>query len=70
MCNLCNAKLRYEISLFSAMSSFVFASCNQSVFLSTQFLSMKLATVNPQMDFNLEGLLAKDVRDFLKSLVI
>ncbi|CAN8236063.1 unnamed protein product [Cochlearia groenlandica] len=27
-----------------------------------EFLSMKLATVNPQMDFNLEGLLAKDAR--------
>lgn len=28
-----------------------------------QFLSMKLATVNPRLDFNnIEGLLAKDVR--------
>lgn len=26
-----------------------------------QFLSMKLATVNPQLDFNVEGLLVKDV---------
>ncbi|KAL9994048.1 putative transcription factor bHLH family [Helianthus debilis subsp. tardiflorus] len=28
-----------------------------------QFLSMKLATINPQMDFNLEGLLAKDAME-------
>ena len=28
-----------------------------------QFLSMKLATVNPRLDFNLEGLLTKDVSD-------
>jgi len=25
---------------------------------------MKLATVNPRLDFNLEGLLAKDVIDY------
>ena len=34
-----------------------------SLFVFEQFLSMKLATVNPQMDFNLEALLAKDVRE-------
>ena len=28
-----------------------------------QFLSMKLATVNPRMEFNIEGLLTKDVRE-------
>ncbi|KAJ0677971.1 putative transcription factor bHLH family [Helianthus annuus] len=27
-----------------------------------EFLSMKLATISPRMDFNLEGLMAKDVR--------
>nr|VDD63889.1 unnamed protein product [Brassica oleracea] len=32
----------------------------QSLQRQVEFLSMKLATVNPQMDFNLEGLLAKD----------
>ncbi|XP_019100958.1 PREDICTED: transcription factor bHLH49-like [Camelina sativa] len=32
----------------------------QSLQCQVEFLSMKLATVNPQMDFNLEGLLAKD----------
>lgn len=26
-----------------------------------QFLSMKLATVNPRLDLNIEGLLSKDV---------
>ncbi|XP_074332859.1 uncharacterized protein LOC141670820 isoform X2 [Apium graveolens] len=26
-----------------------------------QFLSMKLATINPRLDFNIEGLLAKDI---------
>ncbi|KAF8079741.1 hypothetical protein N665_1003s0003 [Sinapis alba] len=35
----------------------------QSLQRQVEFLSMKLATVNPQMDFNLEGLLAKDVRE-------
>ncbi|XP_022560847.2 transcription factor bHLH49-like isoform X2 [Brassica napus] len=32
----------------------------QSLQRQVEFLSMKLATVNPQMDFNREGLLAKD----------
>ncbi|KAG7586359.1 Myc-type basic helix-loop-helix (bHLH) domain [Arabidopsis thaliana x Arabidopsis arenosa] len=32
----------------------------QSLQRQVEFLSMKLATVNPQMEFNLEGLLAKD----------
>uniref|UniRef100_A0A1J3H6F8 Transcription factor bHLH49 n=1 Tax=Noccaea caerulescens TaxID=107243 RepID=A0A1J3H6F8_NOCCA len=32
----------------------------QSLQRQVEFLSMKLATVNPQMDFNIEGLLAKD----------
>ncbi|CAN8238969.1 unnamed protein product [Cochlearia groenlandica] len=32
----------------------------QSLQRQVEFLSMKLATVNPQIDFNLEGLLAKD----------
>ncbi|XP_010415502.1 PREDICTED: transcription factor bHLH49-like [Camelina sativa] len=32
----------------------------QSLQRQVEFLSIKLATVNPQMDFNLEGLLAKD----------
>nr|CAA8286974.1 Unknown [Brassica rapa]CAA8287941.1 Unknown [Brassica rapa]CAA8392558.1 Unknown [Brassica rapa]CAA8404243.1 Unknown [Brassica rapa] len=35
----------------------------QSLQRQVEFLSMKLATVNPQMDFNLESLLAKDVRE-------
>ncbi|CAH8327157.1 unnamed protein product [Eruca vesicaria subsp. sativa] len=35
----------------------------QSLQRQVEFLSMKLATVNPQMDFNLEALLAKDVRE-------
>lgn len=30
------------------------------IFIS-QFLSMKLATVNPRLDLNIEGLLSKDV---------
>ncbi|KAJ9554144.1 hypothetical protein OSB04_018189 [Centaurea solstitialis] len=34
----------------------------QSLQRQVEFLSMKLATVNPRMDFNIEGLLAKDVR--------
>ncbi|GJT15370.1 transcription factor bHLH49 isoform X1 [Tanacetum coccineum] len=33
----------------------------QSLKLQVEFLSMKLATVNPRMDFNIEGLLAKDI---------
>nr|XP_043637168.1 transcription factor bHLH49-like [Erigeron canadensis] len=33
----------------------------QSLQRQVEFLSMKLATVNPRMDFNLEGLLAKDM---------
>ncbi|CAI0431024.1 unnamed protein product [Linum tenue] len=33
----------------------------QSLQRQVEFLSMKLATVNPRMDFNLEGLLAKDI---------
>ncbi|KAI7757160.1 hypothetical protein M8C21_004764, partial [Ambrosia artemisiifolia] len=32
----------------------------QSLQRQVEFLSMKLATVNPRMDFNLEGLMAKD----------
>ncbi|CAN1816535.1 Transcription factor bHLH49 [Linum perenne] len=35
----------------------------QSLQRQVEFLSMKLATVNPRMDFNLEGLLTKDVSD-------
>lgn len=37
--------------------------CQYYCFLinSFQFLSMKLATVNPQLDFNLEGFVSKDV---------
>ncbi|KAI7742763.1 hypothetical protein M8C21_021136 [Ambrosia artemisiifolia] len=35
----------------------------QSLQRQVEFLSMKLATVNPRMDFNLEGLLAKDILD-------
>lgn len=39
-----------------------FLSPNVSLyFLLLQFLSMKLATVNPRVDCNIEGLLAKDV---------
>jgi hypothetical protein len=30
-------------------------------FFFLQFLSMKLATVNPRLDLNIEGLLSKDV---------
>ncbi|CAN1816540.1 Transcription factor bHLH49 [Linum perenne] len=33
----------------------------QSLQRQVEFLSMKLATVNPRMDFNLEGLLTKDI---------
>ncbi|XP_076891907.1 transcription factor bHLH49-like isoform X1 [Bidens hawaiensis] len=33
----------------------------QSLQLQVEFLSMKLATVNPRMDFNLEGLMTKDM---------
>ncbi|XP_052186048.1 transcription factor bHLH49 [Diospyros lotus] len=33
----------------------------QSLQRQVEFLSMKLATVNPRLDFNLEGLLAKDM---------
>lgn len=33
------------------------------VFCNLQFLSMKLAAVNPEMSFNLEQILTKDVRD-------
>nr|XP_016448171.1 PREDICTED: transcription factor bHLH49-like [Nicotiana tabacum] len=33
----------------------------QSLQRQVEFLSMKLATVNPQLDFNLDGLLAKDI---------
>ncbi|XP_021910341.1 transcription factor bHLH49 isoform X1 [Carica papaya] len=33
----------------------------QSLQRQVEFLSMKLATVNPRLDFNLEGLLAKDI---------
>ncbi|XP_076909849.1 transcription factor bHLH49-like [Bidens hawaiensis] len=33
----------------------------QSLQRQVEFLSMKLATVNPRMDFNLEGLLSKDI---------
>lgn len=33
----------------------------QSLQRQVEFLSMKLATVNPRMDFNIEGLLAKDM---------
>ncbi|CAK9186243.1 unnamed protein product [Ilex paraguariensis] len=33
----------------------------QSLQQQVEFLSMKLATVNPRLDFNIEGLLAKDV---------
>lgn len=32
-----------------------------------QFLSMKLATVNPRLDFNIEELLAKEVGQLLES---
>ncbi|KAI3750512.1 hypothetical protein L2E82_21151 [Cichorium intybus] len=35
----------------------------QSLQRKVEFLSMKLATVNPRMDFNIEGLLAKDAND-------
>ncbi|XP_035831596.1 transcription factor bHLH49-like isoform X2 [Helianthus annuus] len=31
--------------------------------LQRQFLSMKLATISPRMDFNLEGLMAKDAME-------
>uniref|UniRef100_A0A2P2KEL4 Basic helix-loop-helix family protein n=1 Tax=Rhizophora mucronata TaxID=61149 RepID=A0A2P2KEL4_RHIMU len=34
----------------------------QSLQRQVEFLSMKLATVNPRLDFNIEGLLAKDSR--------
>ncbi|KAJ8529161.1 hypothetical protein K7X08_035996 [Anisodus acutangulus] len=33
----------------------------QSLQRQVEFLSMKLSTVNPQLDFNLDGLLAKDI---------
>lgn len=33
----------------------------QSLQRQVEFLSMKLATVNPRLDFNMEGLLAKDI---------
>ncbi|KAL8052754.1 hypothetical protein ABFX02_05G025600 [Erythranthe guttata] len=33
----------------------------QSLQRQVEFLSMKLATVNPRMDFNIEGLIAKDI---------
>ncbi|KAF8389872.1 hypothetical protein HHK36_024389 [Tetracentron sinense] len=33
----------------------------QSLQQQVEFLSMKLATVNPRLDFNIEGLLAKDI---------
>ncbi|XP_058112437.1 transcription factor bHLH49-like isoform X2 [Magnolia sinica] len=33
----------------------------QSLQQQVEFLSMKLATVNPQLDFNIEGLLSKDI---------
>ncbi|KAL1807839.1 hypothetical protein ACET3Z_024829 [Daucus carota] len=33
----------------------------QSLQRQVEFLSMKLATVNPRLDFNIEGLLAKDI---------
>ncbi|KAJ8548063.1 hypothetical protein K7X08_021299 [Anisodus acutangulus] len=33
----------------------------QSLQRQVEFLSMKLATVNPQLDFNIDGLLAKDI---------
>ncbi|KAJ4829036.1 hypothetical protein Tsubulata_031542 [Turnera subulata] len=36
----------------------------QSLQRQVEFLSMKLATVNPRLDFNIEGLLAKDVSGF------
>lgn len=65
MCSRCNAKLRYMRFPYSQLYPiFRVASCNQfaSLYCLKQFLSMKLATVNPQMDFNLEGLLAKDVK--------
>lgn len=61
-----------EVWNLKTMCNFLcFASCKLSLHLIfvcvfKQFLSMKLATVNPQMDFNLEGLLAKDVRDLSK----
>ncbi|KAI3816462.1 hypothetical protein L1987_16160 [Smallanthus sonchifolius] len=35
----------------------------QSLQRQVEFLSMKLATVNPRMDFNLEGLLKKDIME-------
>lgn len=35
-----------------------------------QFLSMKLATVNPRLEFNIEGLLAKDVRDAISDATV
>lgn len=35
-----------------------------------QFLSMKLATVNPRLDFNIEGLLAKDVSELVHISVL
>ena len=43
-------------------SLFIFCTQFDPIFFSPQqFLSMKLATVNPQLDFNLQGLAAKDV---------
>jgi len=34
---------------------------NTELIFVSQFLSMKLATVNPRLDLNIEGLLSKDV---------
>lgn len=36
----------------------------------SQFLSMKLATVNPRLEFNIEGLLAKDVSDAISDATL
>jgi len=40
---------------------------HQNIELILQFLSMKLSTVNPRLDLNIEGLLSKDVWGFLQS---
>lgn len=37
---------------------------------SLQFLSMKLATVNPRMDFNMEALLSKEVSGIIYPTIL
>lgn len=41
---------------------------NLNFFSYLQFLSMKIAAVNPRLDFNIEGLVAKDVSRYLKRM--